>query len=60
MYCNKCQKDIADCTCPDIDDRLASLTGTMIYRKCKKCGKHYARCQCKDPEWVMSEKVDAY
>jgi hypothetical protein len=60
MFCTRCKNDIADCTCPDIDDRLGALTGTVIYRKCRKCGKHYARCQCKDPEWVMSEKADAY
>jgi hypothetical protein len=25
MWCCKCNKDLVDCSCPDIDERLANL-----------------------------------
>jgi len=56
MFCCKCQKDLSECTCGDIDERLASLNNSkyVVYRKCLICGKHYARCKCENPEWGMS------
>ena len=53
MWCVRCQKDLAYCTCPDLEERLDSCPN-FAYRKCVKCGKHYARCKCSEPEWVMS------
>ena len=56
MFCVKCQKDLSECTCDDLDERLKSLSnmGVLAYRKCIKCGKHYDLCKCKNPEWGMS------
>ena len=56
MYCAKCQNDLSKCTCPDIDERLASLekAPNFCFRKCLKGGKHYSRCKCKEPEWGIS------
>ncbi len=58
MYCAKCQNHISECTCGDMDERLASLNGSkhFVYRKCLKCGKHYDRCKCKNPEWGLSNQ----
>lgn len=55
MFCTKCQNDLANCTCPDIEERLASLKGKLIYRMCKVCGKHYGRCKCEAPIWTTNE-----
>lgn len=56
MYCMKCNKHLSQCTCPDLDERLASLNNAsnFIYKKCRKCGKHYDRCKCESPDWTTS------
>lgn len=58
MFCTKCQKDLSECVCEDLEERLnrAVSGGSFAYRYCKKCGKHYARCKCEDPEWAMKDK----
>ena len=54
MWCCKCDKDLSECTCPDLKERLgrAVAGGHVVYRKCVKCGEHYSRCKCLQPEWV--------
>jgi len=60
MFCVKCQNDLIDCTCDDIDERLARIgANNLIYRACKKCEKHYDRCKCEKPEWITSDKLEA-
>lgn len=56
MVCNQCGNLLESCTCPDIDERLASLRNAphFIYKMCLKCKKHYARCRCEDPKWGTS------
>jgi hypothetical protein len=57
MACTVCNKGIADCTCPDIDERLKELGGpggSMSFRVDRICGKHYARCKCAHPFWLYS------
>ena len=58
MWCMKCNRDLSECICEDLDERLKSLSndGTLTYRKCLKCGKHYDLCKCENPEWGMSGK----
>ena len=60
MYCMKCQNDLADCTCSDIQERLNEIAagGHFVMRVCMLCGKHYAKCECHDPEWTTSENPD--
>jgi len=61
MFCVKCQKNLADCICPDLEERLkdAASSGYFVYKYCKKCGHHYAKCKCENPEWDIknSENV---
>lgn len=53
MFCSKCQNDLSECVCDDIDEKLASIGNDyFIYKKCNKCGKHYTRCKCEKPEWM--------
>jgi len=57
MFCSKCHNDLVDCTCSDLDERLAALAepnSGFVYRMCLVCGRHYSRCNCKYPEWVLS------
>lgn len=56
MFCTQCQNDLKDCTCDDLEDRLASLNNSphFIYKKCRKCQNHYARCKCEEPDWTTS------
>ncbi len=60
MWCVKCNHDLSECTCPDIDERLASLAKSphFVYRMCKVCGKHYDRCKCENPIWITSDKKE--
>lgn len=57
MYCCKCQNELFDCTCPDIQERLSAaakeIGGSFVYRKCSICNQHYAKCKCQDPKWVL-------
>ena len=57
MYCTICQRDLSNCTCDDLDERLASLGNSpnFIYKKCRICGLHYARCKCSNPDWTTSQ-----
>lgn len=60
MFCVKCHNELQDCTCSDIDERLADLAGSfLVYRMCLICGKHYARCKCTSPKWVSSDSKEA-
>ena len=56
MFCIICKNDLADCTCDDIEERLANLNNipNVIYKKCRICEKHYARCKCEKPDWTTS------
>lgn len=48
MHCGICGTDVGQCTCPDIDERLKSLT-LVLMKWCLECDKHYARCKCAEP-----------
>ncbi len=54
MWCMKCNKDLSQCICGDIEERLNQVAsgGNFAYKKCDKCGKHYSRCKCDKPEFV--------
>ena len=56
MDCNKCGKNLRDCDCPDIDERMADLIDNpnFIYKMCSICNKHHERCNCKNPRWTTS------
>lgn len=52
MFCDKCDKDLHECVCSDIDQRMKELTdegGPLIAKWCLSCDKHYARCRCSEP-----------
>ena len=53
MFCIKCKSDVEDCTCSDIEERMAALRGEGMFlqKVCIKCGKYYARCRCIVPSW---------
>lgn len=52
MFCGKCQRDLSDCDCPDLEERLLSVE-RFAWPRCVKCGKHEARCRCPRPEVRM-------
>lgn len=56
MFCVVCQSNLIDCTCPDIEERLADLANhpNMSIRICRICGLHYARCDCDAPDWGVT------
>jgi len=58
MFCGKCQKDLSECCCDDLKERLQDAVdgGHFVYRYCKKCDQHYAKCKCEDPEWAIKDK----
>jgi len=58
MFCTKCQNDLSKCTCSDLEERLAELSGSksLVFKRCKLCGQHYARCKCKNPEWEATKE----
>lgn len=58
MYCMKCNNELSQCTCSDINERLkiAVATGHVAYKKCTLCDKHYALCECANPQWSIERK----
>lgn len=59
MWCTKCQNDLSDCKCPDLEKRLASLRDSqnLSMRWCSVCNKHYAQCKCETPIWTTSDQM---
>lgn len=51
--CSKCEVEVVDCVCPDIDARLKHSAfdpkGVVAFKWCRTCDKHYARCKCAIP-----------
>lgn len=56
MFCSKCQNELGDCICPDMDERLSSLKDSphLAFKWCKVCDKHYARCKCAEPQFYIT------
>lgn len=52
MWCGKCQNDLSECVCPDINERLASVSN-VAFKWCEACDKHYALCRCDVPMFIM-------
>ena len=45
----KCQNDLADCECPDIAERMRSVTEAgknVALGWCKRCDTMYRLCKC--------------
>lgn len=61
MFCMKCQNELFQCTCSDLEERLnsAAADNALEYRYCTTCGKHYARCKCKNPTWAIKNSKNA-
>lgn len=56
MWCQKCNTDLVECECPDLDEKMRELTGEDGYlgsRWCVSCDKHYALCLCTTPDWAL-------
>ena len=55
VVCAKCNNELQNCECPDLEDRLDAATegGHFAYKKCSKCGKHHARCRCEVPNFFI-------
>ena len=52
MWCCKCDNDLGDCTCEDMEERLAGISH-LAWKRCKTCQKHHARCKCETPVWEI-------
>lgn len=58
MFCAKDQRDVAFCTCPDIDERLRNVSGPeggVVSVWCKICDKHKDRCKCVTPVLALRQ-----
>lgn len=51
MWCGICQRDLVECVCPDLEERLAKAQagGHFITLWCQSCGLHKDRCRCAEP-----------
>jgi hypothetical protein len=46
MFCIRCQREVYECICPDIEERLRSIQDVVAQAMCTKCHKHVDRCIC--------------
>ena len=56
MTCNRCGKSLAECQCPDIDERLHAIAysdAPITFKWCRLCDRHYARCRCVEPDFIV-------
>lgn len=55
MWCMKCNHDVADCTCSDINERLLSVAqgGHAAFTFCRTCKEYKSRCQCDTPDFEL-------
>jgi hypothetical protein len=56
MFCCKCQSDLDECSCDDLQERMAKVSGPggmVAARWCATCDNHYAVCQCAVPSWKL-------
>lgn len=63
MWCMKCQKELHECTCTDINERLRAISGSknIASKWCTVCDKHYSQCKCERPIWgVRSDGKTSY
>lgn len=61
MFCIKCQNDVAYCTCPDINERLAAIGKHSAFAVawCTDCDKHVDQCDCPDLGQVKDDVFKA-
>jgi Ni,Fe-hydrogenase I small subunit len=58
MECTICKASMAQCTCPDADQRLHDFAygpryRFLMFKWCRTCDKHYARCTCEVPDFFI-------
>lgn len=55
MFCTRCQNELIDCECEDIEDRLERLANinSVVSQWCETCDSHHSRCECDNAEWVI-------
>jgi len=58
MWCMKCNNDLANCTCDDLQERLEKLADSpnLSIQWCARCNKHHSRCKCESPIWTTLDK----
>lgn len=62
MWCAKCQNELSECICPDIEERLRSACEGMnvALTFCKTCGLYYSRCTCGKPDKIIKSGNPAF
>lgn len=59
MICNECHKQLDECPCPDIDNRMKELAmnehNSLLWAIC--CDKHYQRCKCELKHFQLSNEI---
>ncbi len=54
MFCCVCHNDLADCTCPDLEERLANINSPHVgLTYCQGYGRYKDLCNCANPDWKM-------
>lgn len=55
MWCCKCNRDLSECVCPDLQERLRRATGSghVAIKWCRACDKSYHQCRCAVPDFYV-------
>lgn len=57
MWCGVCNRDLSECVCHDLQERLSRLTdapGSRVAIKwCRRCGLSYHKCCCDEPDFYV-------
>jgi len=60
MHCGMCQKELRDCDCSDVDERLRRVAydpdSVCLSYWCLACDRHAERCACEKPNHVTMIK----
>ncbi len=55
MWCMQCNKELSECICVDLKERLNEVIagGHFVTKWCSTCDKHYSQCKCKEPTFYI-------
>lgn len=57
LHCTVCNQNIAECTCPGVDDKMYAMAmdpnSHFAAKWCVGCNRYWARCRCAEPQFRL-------
>jgi hypothetical protein len=56
MFCGICNRELEDCVCANLTERMRKASGPngpLASKWCAGCDNHYTGCKCAEPDWKI-------